>query len=415
MDISVEDIGKNARRAGRALALLGTAEKNRALEILAKAILDNSSFIQKENSKDIEAGKKNGLTDAMLDRLRLDTKGIEGMAKGIREIIALPDPVGRVYDEAVRPNGLKIHKVRVPIGVFGIIYESRPNVTADASALCIKSGNAVVLRGGSEAFNSNLAIVSVLSKALAEAGLPSEAIQFIATTDRDAVLKMLKLDKYIDVIIPRGGPGLIKFVSENSTIPVVKHDAGVCSVYVDEGAEFETARNIAVNSKTQRPGVCNAAEKLIVHSAWLANLPMLLDALSEKGVEIRGDSRVCELYAKAKPATEESWSKEYLSLIISVKVVDSMEEAVEHIEEYGSHHTDSIVTPSVERGEMFAKSVDSSAVMVNASTRFNDGGELGLGAEMGISTQKLHVRGPMGLEELTTYKYVAVGEGHVRS
>ncbi|MDH5542845.1 MAG: glutamate-5-semialdehyde dehydrogenase [Nitrospinota bacterium] len=414
MDIPVEETGRRARSAARALALLDTEEKNRALEIMAKAIIESSSFIQGENGKDLEAGRKNGLTDAMLDRLRLDAKGVEGMAKGIRDIIALPDPVGRVYDEIVRPNGLKVHKVRIPIGVFGIIYESRPNVTADASALCIKSGNAVILRGGSEAFNSNLAIVKVLSDSLSKAGITSDAIQFIATTDREAVLSMLKLNRYIDVIIPRGGPGLIKFVSENSTIPVVKHDAGVCSVYVDEGAPFETARDIVINSKTQRPGVCNAAEKLIVHSAWRANLPKLLDALAEKGVEIRGDSRVCELYAKAKPATEKDWTEEYLSLVISAKMVDSMEEAVDHIEEYGSHHTDSIVTPSKERGEKFVRAVDSSAVMVNASTRFNDGGEFGLGAEMGISTQKLHVRGPMGLEELTTYKYVAVGEGHVR-
>jgi len=299
--------------------------------------------------------------------------------------------------------------------VIGIIYESRPNVTADTAALCLKSGNAVILRGGKEAFNSNYAIAAILSSALEKSGITPYAVQFIRTTDRGAVLKMLKMDKYIDIIIPRGGPELMKFIAENSTIPVIKHDAGVCHVYIDEGADFESARDIAVNSKVQRPGVCNAAETLLIHSAWRENAPALLKALADEGVELRGCEKTRELFPDAKPATEEDWYAEYLSLILAVKFVDSMDEAIEHIERYGSHHTDAIVTGSRERGDRFLKEVDSSAVMVNASTRFNDGGQFGLGAEMGISTQKLHARGPMGLRELTTYKYIVVGQGQVRS
>jgi glutamate-5-semialdehyde dehydrogenase len=298
--------------------------------------------------------------------------------------------------------------------VIGVIYESRPNVTADAAALCLKSSNAVILRGGSEAFNSNMVIAGLLSAALAKCGVNAAAIQFIKTPEREAVMRMLKMDKYIDVIIPRGGYGLIRMVVENSIIPVIKHDAGVCHVYVDEGADLETAKKIAINSKVQRPGVCNAAETLLVHSSWGDRLPALLDALAEKGVELRGCERTRKAYPKAKPATADDWYAEYLDLILSVKVVDSMDEAVEHIERYGSHHTEAIVTPSAQRGWDFVKKVDSSAVMVNASTRFNDGGQFGLGAEMGISTQKLHCRGPMGLEELTTYKYFVLGDGQIR-
>ncbi len=412
--MDIEEVGKKARKAARLLALLDSKAKNRALELMAGSLVKNAETIISENGKDIALAEKNNLTPAMIDRLILNTKRIEDIAEGIRQIISLADPVGKVYDKKVRPNGLKVARVRIPIGVFGIIYESRPNVTADAAALCLKSGNAVILRGGKEAFHSNMAIASALSSSLKEARLPEDAIQFIDTTDRSAVLGMLKMNRYIDIIIPRGGSELIRFVSENSTIPVVKHDAGICSVYIDEGADFEKAKNIAVNSKVQRPGVCNSAETLLVHSAWASNLPKLMEAFEAEGVEIRGCERTVEAYRSATRATDEDWDSEYLALVMAVKMVDSMEEAIDHIENHGSHHTDVIVTESDERAEQFVKAVDSSAVIVNASTRFNDGGQFGLGAEMGISTQKLHCRGPMGLEELTTYKFVATGNGQVR-
>ncbi|MFQ5432032.1 MAG: glutamate-5-semialdehyde dehydrogenase [Nitrospinota bacterium] len=413
--MNIEEIGQKARSAAKRLALLSTKEKNGALEMMADSLEESAEAVIKENLKDTDTARQNGLSDAMIDRLVLNRDRIGGIADGIRQIAGLPDPVGHIYEETVRPNGLKVSRISIPIGVIGIIYEARPNVTADTAALCLKSGNAVVLRGGKEAFHSNNAIASLLSAALEKKGITPDAIQFIRTTDREAVLKMLKLNNYIDVIIPRGGPGLIKFVSENSTIPVIKHDAGVCHVYIDESAAFERARDIAVNSKVQRPGVCNAAETLLVHSAWSQNLPALLAAFAAEGVELRGCKKTRELYPAAKPAEEEDWRTEYLSLTLAVKVVDSMDEAIEHIERYGSHHTDAIVTESRENGDRFLREVDSSAVMVNASTRFNDGGQFGLGAEMGISTQKLHARGPMGLRELTTYKYMVVGQGQVRS
>ncbi len=411
----MEETGQKARSAAKRLALLTAREKNGALEAMADSLEENAGAIIEENRKDTDLARQNGLPDAMIDRLVLNRERIGGMADGIRQIAALPDPVGHVYDETVRPNGLKVSKITVPIGVIGIIYESRPNVTADTAALCLKSGNAVILRGGKEAFCSNSAIAAALSSALEKKGITPGAIQFIRTTDRGAVLKMLKMNNHIDVIIPRGGPELMKFVAENSTIPVIKHDAGVCHVYIDESAAFERARDIAVNSKVQRPGVCNAEETLLIHSAWSRNLPALLEAFAAEGVELRGCEKTRELYPDAKPAAEEDWRAEYLSLTLAVKVVDSMDEAIEHIERYGSHHTDAIVTESRECGDRFLKEVDSSAVMVNASTRFNDGGQFGLGAEMGISTQKLHARGPMGLRELTTYKYLVVGDGQVRN
>lgn len=411
----LEEIGKKARKAARELALLDTGRKNEALNLMAKSLIDNAGRIEKENAKDTEQARSEGLGDALVDRLMLNAKRIEAMADGIRQIAELKDPVGKVYGETTRPNGMKVARVSIPIGVIGIIYESRPNVTADTAALCLKSGNAVILRGGSEAFNSNRAIASVLREALEKGGITPDAVQFVSTTDRKAVLEMLKMNKQIDVIIPRGGPGLIKLVSENSTIPVIKHDAGVCHVYIDEGADFEMARNIAVNSKVQRPGVCNAAETLLIHSSWMENLPALMEAFVAEGVEIHGCERTVKAFPKAVKATEDDWYEEYLSLKLAVKVVDSMEEAVNHIEEYGSHHTESIVTPSDERGREFVKSVDSSAVMINVSTRFNDGEQFGLGAEMGISTQKLHCRGPMGLEELTIYKFFVQGDGQVRT
>lgn len=413
--ISMEEIGKKGRMAARKLALLGTDDKNGALRAMAENLVEGAGRIVEENGRDIEFARENRLSDALIDRLLLNRERIDAMARGMRQIAELPDPVGEIYDETVRPNGLNVAKMRIPIGVMGIIYESRPNVTADTAALCLKSGNAVILRGGKEAFNSNSAIAAILVSALERQGITPDAVQFISTTDRDTVTQMLKMDDYIDVIIPRGGPELMKFVAENSTIPVIKHAAGVCHVYIDEGAEFETARDIAVNSKVQRPGVCNAAETLLIHSKWSDKAPALLKALAGEGVEIRGCERTREIFPDARKATEEDWYAEYLSLILAVRIVDSMDEAIEHIENYGSHHTDAIVTPSKERGKRFMKEVDSSAVMVNASTRFNDGGQFGLGAEMGISTQKLHARGPMGLRELTTYKYVVVGEGQVRS
>ncbi len=412
---SMEEMGIKARRAGRDLALLDTAKKNGALSAMASALEENSSHIESENAWDVSAAQEAGHDSAFVDRLVLDRKRIKEMADAVREIISLPDPVGEIYDETTRPNGLKVAKLRVPLGVIGIIYESRPNVTADASALCLKSGNAVILRGGSEAFLSNMAIAEMISKGLAEAGVNPDAVQFVKTSDRSAVMEMLKLDKYIDVIIPRGGYGLTKMVSENSTIPVIKHDAGVCHVYIDEGADPAMAEKITVNSKVQRPGVCNAAETLLVHSKWLPNLPGLLKALVANKVEIRGCERTRSVFPGSKSATEDDWYAEYLDLILAVRVVDSMEEAIEHIEKYGSHHTEAIVTPSDKRGWEFVQKVDSSAVMINASTRFNDGGQLGLGAEMGISNQKLHVRGPMGLRELTTYKYFVRGAGQVRT
>ena len=413
--IDLEAIGKRARAAARELALLSTTKKNEALSLMGHSLITHWERIKMENEKDVAAAKKAGLDDAALDRLILNSARIAEMANGVLQIASLPDPVGRIYDETVRPNGMKVAKMRIPIGVIGIIYESRPNVTADAAALCLKSGNVVILRGGSEAFHSNRAIAAILSESLQQAGVTPDAVLFIDTPDREAVMQMLKADKYIDVIIPRGGYGLIKMVSENSRIPVVKHDAGVCHVYIDEGADPAMAEKITINAKVQRPGVCNAAEALLIHKSWLHNVPALLDALAAKGVELHADERIYKVYPKAKPATADDWGAEYLALIMAVKAVDSMAEAIDHIEQYGSHHTEAIVTPSADRGWEFVRRCDSSAVMVNASTRFNDGGQLGLGAEMGISTQKLHCRGPMGLEELTSYKYFVLGEGQVRA
>ncbi len=412
---NMEAVGKRARRAARELAVLSTDQKNRALGIMAAELVAQAARIEAGNAKDLAAAKEAGLDAAMTDRLMLNAKRIGEMADGVRQIADLPDPVGHIYDETVRPNGMKVAKMRIPIGVIGIIYESRPNVTADAAALCLKSGNVVILRGGSEAFHSNRVIAAILAESLQKAGITPDAVLFIDTPDREAVMRMLKADKYIDVIIPRGGYGLIRMVTENSHIPVVKHDAGVCHVYIDEGADPAMAEAIVINAKAQRPGVCNAAEALLIHRSWLDRAPALLDALAAKGVELRADEAVRAVYPKAKPAADNDWGAEYLALIMAVKAVDSMEAAIDHIEQYGSHHTEAIVTPSQERGWEFVRRCDSSAVMINASTRFNDGGQFGLGAEMGISTQKLHCRGPMGLQELTTYKYFVLGQGQVRA
>jgi len=405
-----------AKRAGRHLARLPSTLKNEILYRMADALLSNAEILQSENEKDLRAGREAGLSSALLDRLALKTKVIAGMADGLRQIAALPDPIGEIERMWLRPNGLRIGKMRVPLGVVGIIYESRPNVTADAAGLCIKSGNAVVLRGGSEAIHSNIAIARVLQMAGKEAGLPDGAIQLIETTDRQAVTALLKLDELIDVIVPRGGKGLIRYVMEHSTIPVVKHEDGICHTYVDAHADLEMAENICFNAKVQRPSVCNAMETLLVHREVAeAFLPRMAARYEQAGVELRGCERTRAILPNVLPATEEDWRTEYLDLILSIRVVDSFEEAVDHIETYGSHHSDAIVTNDYATAQRFLAEVDSATVYVNASTRFTDGYEFGLGAEVGISTQKLHARGPMGVDDLTTYKYIIYGNGQVRS
>jgi len=411
----IEKIAKAAREASRELAAAPSSMKNSALLAMADALEKNRERIFEANRIDLDAGEQNGLSGAMLDRLKLDDKRVGNMAGGIREVVELDDPVGEILNMTTRPNGMRVGQMRVPLGVIGIIYESRPNVTADTAALCLKSGNAVVLRGGSEAINSNRAIADILSSAIVSAGIPENAISLIPTTDREAVKTMLKMDKYIDIIIPRGGYELIRFVTENSVIPVIKHDKGVCHVYIDAGADIKMAGEIAFNSKVQRPGVCNAAETMLVHKSIAEKfLPGMVKRLREAGVEVRGCDKTRKLAPDTVEATPDDWDKEYLDLILSVKVVDSMDEAMSHIAEYGSGHTETIVTNDKSEADKFLKLVDSSAVIINASTRFNDGGQFGLGAEIGISTQKLHARGPMGLKELTSLKYIVYGEGQIR-
>ena len=411
----VENLGRQARDAAAVLAAVTTEQKNQALEAVALALESNVGEIQKENAKDLEQGEKDGLTSALLDRLRLTDKRISAMIQGVRDVIGLPDPVGLVYDQRVRPNGLRIHRMRVPIGVIGIIYESRPNVTVDAGALTLKSGNAVILRGGSEAINSNLALARMMSGAIESAGLPAAVVQLVPITDREAVGALLRLDRHIDLIIPRGGASLIRRVVENSTIPVIKHYDGICHVYVDGEADLGMAADISYNAKVQRPGVCNAMETLLVDSAVAEKfLPGMCRRLAEAGVEIRGCDQTRQIFPAARPATEEDWATEYLDLILSVRVVDGLAGAVAHIARYGSRHTDGIVTANQRTAEDFVRRVDSASVMVNASIRFSDGAQYGLGAEIGISTDKLHARGPMGLEELTTYKWVVLGDGQLR-
>ena len=406
---------RKAKEAAREIAAASTERKNDALKRMAAGILENRAFLAVQNKKDLEAGRELGRSPALLDRLELTDARIDAMADGLRQIAQLPDPVGRRYDRTTRPNGLVVEKVRVPLGVIGIIYESRPNVTADAAGLCFKSGNAVVLRGGSEAIHSNAAIAELLQNAVEQAGLSKEIVQFINTTDREAVNVMLKQDALIDVIIPRGGKGLIRHVVENSTIPVIRHEDGICHTYVDAAADLQIAETIALNAKVQRPSVCNAMETLLAHASIAeAFLPSICGKMAAAGVELRGCERSRQIVSGMKPASEEDWRTEYHDLILSIRVVDSLEEAVEHIETYGSHHSDAIVTRDEESARRFTRAVDSSSVFVNASTRFADGYEYGLGAEIGISTQKLHARGPMGLEELTIYKFIAVGDGHIR-
>jgi len=409
------DIAGAAREASLRMARLSTEVKDRALLQMADRIEAEKDFLQAENARDLEAGRTRGLAGAMLDRLTLSDGVLKGMADGLREVAALPDPVGEISSMRRRPNGLMVGRMRIPLGVIGIIYESRPNVTADAAGLCLKSGNAVILRGGSESIHSNRAVARVLAGALEAAGVPSAAVQVVPTTEREAVLEMLRLDEYIDLIIPRGGEGLIRFVVENSRVPVIKHYKGVCHVYVDHPCDLEMAADIAFNSKVQRPGVCNSMETLLVHALTAPEfLPILHSRLREAGVEVRGCPETNKILKDIKKATDEDWKAEYLDLVLAVRVVGSMDEAVDHIARYGSLHTESIVTTDYASAQRFLREVGSSTVLVNASTRFSDGHQLGLGAEIGISTTKLHAFGPMGLEDLTTRKFVIYGEGQIR-
>ena len=407
--------GKLAKQASRRLATLSTAVKDKALLDMADALLNKAEYIIAENEKDIKTGRENGLKEGLIDRLMLDESRIAGIAEGLRQIAALPDPVGEAVSRVKRPNGLKITKVRVPLGVIGIIYEARPNVTADAAGLCIKSGNAVILRGGKEAFNSNMAIVKVMQEAGYAAGLPEGSINLVENTTRESATALMRLNEYLDVIIPRGGAGLIKAVVENATVPAIETGTGNCHVYVDSGADLEMAKNIVINAKTQRPSVCNAEEKLLVHEDIAGEfLPGMLKELADRGVEIVGDERCRALYPDAVAATEDDWYTEYLELKIGVKVVGSIDEAIAHINKYNSGHSEAIVTNSYNSAQKFLDEIDAAAVYVNASTRFTDGFEFGFGAEIGISTQKTHARGPMGLPELTSTKYIIEGNGQIR-
>jgi glutamate-5-semialdehyde dehydrogenase len=413
--LELEALGKRARAAARRLGSLGTDVKDRSLGAMARAIRARSREILEANAADLQGARAAGLSVAMIDRLTLDPKRIEAMAEGIDVVIRLEDPVGETIRAWRRPNGLSIAKVRVPIGVIGIIYESRPNVTADTAALCLKSGNAVVLRGGKEAFHSNKSIAGILSEAAVKAGAPPDAIQFVPWTDRSAVAPLLKLDRYIDLIIPRGGETLVRKVTEVSTIPVIQHFKGVCHVFVDKDADLEMAERICLNAKVQRPGTCNAMETLLVHADVSEKfLPGVIVKLRQEGVEIRGCEEVRAVVPDVIPATEEDWEAEYLDKILAVRVVPSLDAAMLHIASYGSAHSDAIVTDGLDAARRFAAEVDSAAVFVNASTRLNDGYAFGFGAEVGISTSKLHARGPMGLQELTTYKYVVTGDGQIR-
>lgn len=413
--MDLKEMGKRAVAAKYRLQSLTTEEKNRALEHAAEALTEHTREILAANARDLDRGRENGMHQGLLDRLKLDQGRIAAMAQGLKQVAALPDPVGECLESFDRPNGLHIEKHRVPLGVIGIIYESRPNVTADAFALCFKAGNAVILKGGSDALASNMAIAYVLQQALADCGIDRDAVQLIKDTDRAVTMAFMRLKEYVDVLIPRGGAGLIRTVVENSTIPVIETGTGNCHIYVDRDADLDMAIPIIVNAKTQRIGVCNACESLVIHEAVReALLPRLRKALEEKQVEIRGDERVCAAISEARPATEEDYGKEYLDYIISMKTVDSLEEAIDHINRYSTHHSESIITANPGAAQEFLSRVDAACVYVNASTRFTDGFEFGFGAEIGISTQKLHARGPMGLKELTSYKYRVTGSGQVR-
>ncbi len=412
---SILEIAQRAKLAAQAGAKLTTNQKNKTLNLMAQALLSQVSRIQEANEKDLKAAREKALSSAMIDRLTLNPKRIQEMAQGLRDVAVLEDPVGLVTKGWVRPNGLRIEKVRIPLGVIGIIYESRPNVTVDAAGLCLKSGNAVVLRGGSEAFHSNQILGQILREELKRNGLSEDLIQIVPFTEREAVQFLLTQDQFIDLIIPRGGESLMKFIREYSKIPVIRHDKGVCHIFVDYNADLEAAEKISLNAKVQRPGVCNAMETLLVDERIShAFLPRMIEAFQKQGVEIRGCPKTQSLGSNVKAATEEDWNTEYLDLILSVRVVKDLDEALEHIHRYSSLHTEAIITNDEKHTERFLREVGSSVVLVNASTRFNDGGQLGLGAEIGISTTKLHAFGPMGLEELTALKYVVRGEGQVR-
>lgn len=415
LEQTVSELAKRAKVAASSLMALSTKSKNSALLTVAELLTQKKQHLQEENSKDLQAGQAQGLSSAMLDRLRLSDAVIDSMITGLHELCALPDPVGSIENLVKRPNGLQVGRMRVPLGVIAMIYESRPNVTVDAAALCLKTGNAIILRGGSEAIHSNLALAAILQQALSMHDIDQNAVQIIPVTDRLAINHLLTLDTEIDLVIPRGGEGLIRFVSETSRIPVLKHYKGVCHLYVDKDADLEKAVPLIINSKTHRPGVCNALEGLLIHSDVAENfLPIIAKALIHLGVELRGCPRSVEISSKVHPAGEEDWGSEFLDLILCVKVVENFAEAKEYIRQYGSQHTESIITENYTTAQRFIAEIDASAVMVNASTRFNDGGQLGLGAEIGISTTKLHAYGPMGLEELTTRKFVVYGQGQVR-
>ncbi len=417
MDIAgyVTQKAREAKQAARVLASLSTEIKNLALRRMADALDEGQSLLIEENSKDLEEARRQGLSPAMIDRLTLNPKQIQDMIKGLRAVVALPDPVGEVVRMWRRPNGMQVGKMRVPIGVIGIIYESRPNVTVEAASLCLKSGNAVVLRGGSEAIHSNRAIARMLSIAGEKAGVPQGAVSLIERTEREGVMAMLTLDRYIDLIIPRGGEGLIRTVAQHATVPIIKHDKGVCHTFVEADADLDLAEQICFNAKVQRPGTCNAMETLLVHQAVAQKfLPRMIERFKKAAVEVRGCPRTRAIVSGLREATEEDWSTEYLDLILSVKVVDSLDEAMEHIVTYGSSHSDAIVTRNYDQAMRFLREVDSSAVFVNASTRLNDGYQFGLGAEIGISTTRIHARGPMGLEDLTCTKFIVLGSGQLR-
>jgi glutamate-5-semialdehyde dehydrogenase len=413
---ALEQIGQRAEAASRILARATTATKNESLLAIARRIEQETEALLAANQADLKAGSERGLSSAMLDRARLDAKRIKAIADSVREVVNITDPVGEVLKQWSRPNGLQISRIRVPIGVIGIIYESRPNVTSDAASLCLKAGNAVILRGGSESSRSNIALAEAVSRGCRDAGLPEHSVQLVPGTDRAAVTLMAQLDRYIHLIIPRGGRSLIEAVTATARMPVIKHFDGLCAVYVDRAADFQMAQRIVVNAKCQRPGVCNAIETLLVHEEIAHDfLPQCAAALWERGVQLRGDALTqATLGSKVRTATEQDWSTEYLDLILAVRTVRSLEDAIDHIETYGSHHSDAIVTEDRAAAEKFLHQVDSAAVFWNASTRFNDGAEFGFGAEIGISTDRIHARGPMGLEELTTYKYLVEGRGQVR-
>lgn len=417
-ELNVKDymasLGQKARAASRIIAAAPTAVKNKALLAIANELDKNRITLVAENQKDLAAGKANGLDAAMLDRLAVKPTTIDGMIEGLRQVAALADPCGEITGLSYRPSGIQVGKMRVPLGVVGIIYESRPNVTIDAASLCLKSGNAAILRGGSEAINSNRAIANCLQAGLKAAGLPADVVQVVETTDRAAVGELITMPQFVDVIVPRGGKGLIERISQDARVPVIKHLDGICHVYIDDKADLEKAFTISMNAKTHRYGVCNAMETLLVHEGVAADiLPRLAAAYVEKGVELRGDEKTCALIT-ANPATEEDWATEYLAPILSIKIVTGLDEAMAHINQYSSQHTDAIVTEDYTRARRFINEVDSASVMVNASTRFADGFEYGLGAEIGISTDKIHARGPVGLEGLTSQKWVVFGDGHIR-